>query len=93
MATAEKKKLEAEADLYTRKRQRAAGELAVQLAEAEGTRLENEALRGVGAENLVGLKMADVLRGTRIIVVPTDGESGVNPLDLKSALKRFDVKE
>ena len=41
----EKKKLEAEADLYTRKRH-AAGELAVQLAEAEGTRLENEALRG-----------------------------------------------
>jgi len=36
--------------------------------------------------------MADVLRGTRVIVVPTDGESGVNPLDLKSALKRFDVK-
>ncbi|HXX29654.1 MAG TPA: SPFH domain-containing protein, partial [Myxococcaceae bacterium] len=71
----EKKKLEAEADLYSRKRH-AAGELAVQLAEAEGTRLENEALRGVGAENLVGLKMADVLRGTRIIVVPTDGEAG-----------------
>jgi regulator of protease activity HflC (stomatin/prohibitin superfamily) len=88
----EKKKLEAEADLYTRKRH-AAGELAVQLAEAEGTRLENEALRGIGAENLVGLKMADVLKGTRIIVVPSDGESGVNPLDLRSALKRFDVKE
>jgi len=88
----EKKKLEAEADLYTRKRH-AAGELAVQLAEAEGTRLENEALRGVGAENLVGLKMADVLRGTRIIVVPTDGEAGFEPLDLKGALKRFDVKE
>jgi len=89
---AEKKKLEAEADLYARKRH-AAGELAVQLAEAEGTRLENEALRGVGAENLVGLKMADVLKGTRIIIVPTDGEAGTNPLDLKSALKRFDVKE
>jgi regulator of protease activity HflC (stomatin/prohibitin superfamily) len=88
----EKKKLEAEADLYTRKRH-AAGELAVQLAEAEGTRLENQALQGVGAENLVGLKMADVLRGTRVIIAPTDGESGVNPLDLKSALKRFDVKE
>ena len=72
---------------------RSAGELAVQLAEAEGTRLENEALRGVGAENLVGLKMADVLKGTRIIVVPSDGEGGTNPLDLKSALRRFDVKE
>ena len=88
---AEKRKLDAEADLYSR-RQHAAGELAVSLAEAEGTRLENEALRGVGAENLVGLKMAEVLRGTKVIVVPTDGESGVNPLDLRSALKRFDVR-
>ena len=88
----EKKKIDAEGDLYSRKR-RATGLLAVQLAEAEGTRLENEALRGVGAENLVGLKMADVLKGTRIIVVPTDGEGGTNPLDLKSALRRFDVKE
>lgn len=88
----EKKKLEAEADLYTRRRH-AAGELAVQLAEAEGTRLENEALRGVGAENLVGLKMADVLKGTRVIILPSDGDTGTNPLDLKTALKRFDVKE
>jgi regulator of protease activity HflC (stomatin/prohibitin superfamily) len=88
---AEKKKLEAEADLYARKKG-AAGELEVKLAEAEGTRLENEALRGRGSENLVGLKMADVLRGTKVIVVPTEGEAGFNPLDLKSALKRFDVK-
>lgn len=88
---AEKKKLEAEADLYSRKRG-AAGDLEVKLAEAEGTRLENEALRGKGSENLVGLKMADVLKGTRVIVVPTDGEGGINPLDLKSAMKRFDVK-
>ncbi len=88
---AEKKKIDSEADLYARKKG-AAGELEVKLAEAEGTRLENEALRGRGSENLVGLKMAELLRGTRIIVVPTDGESGINPLDLKSALKRFDVK-
>jgi len=33
-----------------------------------------------------------MLRGTKVIVVPTDGESGVNPLDLRSALKRFDVR-
>ena len=89
---AEKRKIQAEADLYSRK-QHAAGELQVKLAEAEGTRLENEALRGVGSENLVGLKMADVLKGTRVIVVPTDGPNGINPLDLKSALQRFDVKQ
>ncbi len=89
---AEKLKLKAAADLYERKQQ-AAGQLQTQLAEAEGTRLENEALRGVGSERMVGLKMADVLKGTRVVVIPTDGEGGFNPLDLGSVLKKFDVKE
>lgn len=88
----ERRKLEAEAELYSRKK-RAAGELEVKLAEAEGTRLENEALRGTGSDNMVGLKMADVLRGTRMIVVPTDGEGGFNPLDVRSVLKQMDVRE
>ncbi|MFL5425851.1 MAG: hypothetical protein ACJ783_12505, partial [Myxococcales bacterium] len=59
--------------------------------EAQGTELENQALRGVGSENMVGLRMADALKNTRVIVLPTDGESGMNPLDLRSLLKRFDV--
>lgn len=89
---AEVKKLEAQADLY--RRQKAAdGDLLVKLAEAQGTELENQALRGVGSENMVGLRMAEALRGTRVIVLPTDGEGGMNPLDLRSLLKRFDVKE
>jgi len=65
----------------------------VKLAEAQGTELENQALRGAGSENMVGLRMAEALRGTRVIVLPTDGEGGMNPLDLKTLLKRFDVKE
>jgi len=65
----------------------------LKLAEAEGTRLENEALRGTGSEAMVGLKMAEALKGTRVIIVPTDGQGGMNPLDLNGALKRFDVKE
>lgn len=89
---ANKRKIDAEAELYARK-QSSAGELQIKLAEAEGTRLENESLRGAGSENMVGLKMAEVLRGTKVIIIPTDGENGFNPLDLKSALKRFDVKE
>ena len=89
---AEKKKLEAEADLYERK-QRAAGQLQVKLAEAEGTRLENAALQGQGSEYMVGLKMADVLKNTKVIVLPTDGPNGTNPLDLKRALERFDVRQ
>jgi hypothetical protein len=64
----------------------------VKLAKAKGIELENAALRGAGSENMVGLKMADVLQGTQVIVVPTDGEGGVNPLDLNAALRRFDVK-
>jgi len=89
---AEVKKLEAEADLY-RRRKAADGDLLVKLAEAQGTELENQALRGVGSENMVGLRMAEALRGTRVIVLPTDGEGGMNPLDLRTLLKRFDVKE
>lgn len=89
---AEVKKLEAEADLY-RRQKAAAGDLLVQLAQAQGTELENQALRGVGSENMVGLRMAEALRGTQVIVLPTDGEGAMNPLDLKTLLRRFDVRE
>lgn len=89
---AEVKKLEAEADLY-RRRKAADGDLLVKLAEAQGTELENQALRGLGSENMVGLRMAEALRGTQVIVLPTDGEGAMNPLDLKTLLRRFDVRE
>jgi regulator of protease activity HflC (stomatin/prohibitin superfamily) len=89
---AEVKKLQAQADLY-RRQKAAAGDLLVKLAEAQGIELENQALRGVGSENMVGLRMADALKGTRIIVLPSDGEGGMNPLDLKTLLRRFDVRE
>ena len=88
---AEVKKLEAQADLY-RRTKAAEGNLLVKLAEAQGTELENQALRGVGSENMVGLRMADALRNTQVIVLPTDGDGGTNPLDLKSMLRRFDVR-
>lgn len=88
---AEVKKLESEADLYRRTKQ-AEGELLIKLAQAQGIDLENKALRGAGSENLVGLKMADVLKGTAQIIIPSDGEGGVNPLDLNAMLRRFDVR-
>jgi regulator of protease activity HflC (stomatin/prohibitin superfamily) len=89
---AEVKKLEADADLYRRKKA-ADGDLLVKLAEAQGTELENQALRGLGSENMVGLRMAEALKGTRIIVLSTDGEGGMNPLDLNALMKRFDVRQ
>ena len=88
---AEVQKLNAQADLYRRKRA-AEGKLLVELAEAKGTQLENASLQGAGSENLVGLKMADVLRGVRVLVLSSDGASGTNPLDLQTMLRKFEVK-
>jgi regulator of protease activity HflC (stomatin/prohibitin superfamily) len=88
---AEVQKLDAQADLYRRKKA-SEGKLLVELAEARGTQLENAALQGAGSENLVGLKMADVLRGVKVLVLSSDGASGFNPLDLASMLRKFEVK-
>ncbi len=88
---AEVEKLRAQADLYERKKA-AEGKLLVELAEAKGTGLENAALQGAGSENLVGLKMADALRGVRVIVLPSDGKDGTNPLDLGELLRKFQVR-
>ena len=82
----------AEKDLYFRKKT-ADADLLVKLAEAEKTRLKNEALKGKGAERMVGLKMAEVYKGLDVIILPSDGPSGVNPLDLDNALRLFDVKK
>jgi regulator of protease activity HflC (stomatin/prohibitin superfamily) len=89
--SAEVEKLRAQADLYERKRA-AEGKLLVELSDAKGTGLENAALQGAGSENLVGLKMAEALRGVRVIVLPSDGKDGTNPLDLGDLLRKFQVK-
>lgn len=88
---AEVKKIESEADLYRRTKE-AEGRLKVELAKATGTDLENRALRVGGSENMVGLKMAEALDGVELVILPTDGEAGTNPLDLNAMLKRFDVR-
>jgi len=82
----------AEKDSYMRKK-KAEANLLVQLAEAEKVRLKNDALRGLGAERMVGLKMADAYKGLELVVLPSDGPSGVNPLDLDNTLKLFDVRK
>ena len=82
----------AEKDLYVRKI-KAEADLLVQLAEAERVRLENESRKGIGAERMVGLKMADVYKGLDLIILPSDGVHGVNPLDLNNTLRLFDVRK
>jgi regulator of protease activity HflC (stomatin/prohibitin superfamily) len=85
-------KKRAEKDLYMRKKN-AEADLMVKLAEAERVKLKNEALEGVGAERMVGLKMADVYKGLHTIILPSDGPNGVNPLSLGKTLNLFDVRK
>jgi len=82
----------AEKDLYVRKK-KAEADLLVKLAEAERVRLKNDALKGIGSERMVGLKMADAYKGLDVIILPSDGPSGVNPLNLDNALQLFDVRK
>jgi len=82
----------AEKDLYVRKK-KADADLQVKLAEAEKVRLKNDALKGAGSERMVGLKMAEVYKGLDVVVLPSDGPGGVNPLDLGNAMKLFDVRK
>ena len=83
---AELKRIAADADLYFRE-QIAAADLEVALAIAEGTRLTNNALRVSGADNMVALEMAEVMNSTQVIVIPTDGSDGVNPIDLDTLIR------
>lgn len=82
----------AERDLYVRKK-KAEADLLVKLADAEKVRLKNEALKGTGAERMVGLKMAEAFKGLDVIILPSDGPAGVNPLDLNNTLRLFDVRK
>ncbi|MCO4745459.1 MAG: SPFH domain-containing protein [Proteobacteria bacterium] len=80
------RKIAASADLYYRQRI-AEGDLLVALAEAEGTRLENNALQVSGASNIVGIEMAQALDGTEVIIVSTTGAAAMNPLDLDALME------
>lgn len=82
----------AEKDLYSRKR-RAEADLLIKLAQARRTDLKNKALRSVGSDRMVGLEMAKVLDGLDVVVLPSDGKGGYNPLNLRDSLDLFEVKE
>jgi len=82
----------AEKDRYVRTKN-AAADLLVKLAEAQKVKLKNSALQGKGSDRMVGLKMADVYKGLDVVVLPSDGKAGVNPLNLDRTLKMFDVRQ
>jgi len=82
----------AEKDLYARQKN-AEADLLVKLAEAESLNLKNSALEGAGSERMVGLNMSEVLQGLDVVIIPSDGPAGVNPLDLDRTLRLFDVRK
>lgn len=80
----------ADANLY--RRQKAAdGDLLAKTAQASGTELENKALEGAGAQSMVGQRLAEVLRGIKVIIVPSTGQGGTNPLNIGELLRQFEV--
>ena len=83
---------EAERDRYVRTK-RAEADLLIKLADARKTQLRNDALQGAGSDRMVGLKLAEAYRGLEVLVLPSDGPSGVNPLNLEQTMKLFDIKK
>ncbi len=83
---------EAERDLYVRSK-RASADLLVQLAEAKRTELTNNAMQMLGADKAVALKMAEVLQGLEVIIVPVGGDGGFNPLDLEAVTNLLGVEK
>jgi regulator of protease activity HflC (stomatin/prohibitin superfamily) len=80
----------ADANLY-RRQKAAEGDLLVKTAQAQGTELENRALEGAGAQSMVGQRLAEVLRGIKVIIVPSNGPGGTNPLNISDMLRQFEV--
>ena len=83
---------EAERDLYVRKK-KAEADLLVKLADAKRTQLRNDALQGAGSDRMVGLKMAEVYKGLEVVILPSDGANGINPLNLEQSMKLFEMKQ
>ena len=65
----------------------------VKLAEAEKTKKINDSYQGTGSERLVGMEMADVLKGLDAIIIQAGGEKGFNPLDLEAGAKEVPEME
>ncbi|MCK4666154.1 SPFH domain-containing protein, partial [Candidatus Dependentiae bacterium] len=85
-------KRRAEKDLYVRTKY-ANANLLIKLAEAKKTDMINSAYRVRGTEKLVGLRMAEILDGIELIILPSDGKYGFNPLDIDKDLKLFEVRK
>jgi len=82
----------AEKERFVREK-KAEANLLIKLADAKKTKLKNQAMTGEGADRLVGMEMAEVLKGIQIIMIPSDGKNGYNPLDLQQTMEIFEINK
>ena len=75
-------------DMYARTKN-AEADLLIKLAEAKKTELINQSYQKQGSDKLIGLKMAEVYKGLDVIILPSGGKDGINPLDLERSLQLF----
>ncbi len=85
-------KKSAEKNMYVRTKI-AEADLLVNLADARKTELVNLAYQKKGSDKLVGLKMAEVYNGLEMIMLPSSGQYGINPLNLQDSLKLFGIDQ
>jgi hypothetical protein len=83
-------KKDAEKSLYVRTKI-AEADLLVNMADARKTELMNQAYQKKGSDKLVGLKMAEVYNGLDVIMLPSSGQYGINPLNLQDSIKLFGI--
>ncbi len=83
-------KKSAERDLYVRTKI-AEADLLINMANARKTELVNQAYQKKGSDKLVGLRMAEVYNGLEMIILPSSGQYGINPLNLQDSLKLFGI--
>ena len=69
----------------------AEADLLVELAKASKEKMLNDALKSPGVDRRVGLEMAETLKGLEVVILPSAGQDGINPLDLNSMVNLFGV--
>jgi len=83
-----------QADAYYEKQLRIAQAIEAEgRAEAEGIRKMNEALAGAGGETMVKLRIAEALKGKRIVLLPlSEGGMNLKTTDVNGLLELYGVR-
>jgi regulator of protease activity HflC (stomatin/prohibitin superfamily) len=88
LGESEKRKRDADAIRYEREQQAAAIRLEAS-AKAEGQRERAAALQGTGGVNVVKLKVADALKGKRILFIPAGSGLDMRSTDMNALLSAY----